>query len=69
MKKAAGDIIILHMYIKSQSYDVWFLRYGVRQTKCFVIMGHFMLFYPTNNLQNQNFEKMKKLHGNIIGLR
>ena len=25
-----------------------------------VIMGHFLPFYPTNNLKNQNFEKMKK---------
>ena len=25
-----------------------------------VIMGHFLPFYPTINLKNQNFEKMKK---------
>ena len=63
MKKIAGNIIILHMQVyqkslgchhfthvcqKSQSYDVWFLRYGLRQT-CFVILGHFLPFYPTNN--------------------
>ena len=28
--------------------------------RIFVILGHFLPFYPTNNLQNQNFEKMKK---------
>ena len=26
----------------------------------FVILGHFLPFYPTNNPKNQNFEKMKK---------
>ena len=26
-------------------------------------MGHILLFYPTKNLKNQNFEKVKKAHG------
>ena len=30
-----------HVYQKSQSYDVQFLRYGARQTELFVILGHF----------------------------
>ena len=38
------------------SYDVWILRYGARQT-CFLILDHFLPFYPTNNSENQNFEK------------
>ena len=38
MKKFARDIIILHMHQKSQSYDVWFLRYGVRQAEFFIIL-------------------------------
>ena len=29
-------------------------------TDFFVILGHFLPFYPTNNPKNQNFEKMKK---------
>ena len=33
-----------HVYQKSQSYDVWFLRYGVRQTKIFVIWAIFCPF-------------------------
>ena len=33
------------MHQNSQSYDVWFLRYWVRQTKLFVILGHFVHFY------------------------
>ena len=65
LKKIPEDVIILHMgtinhMIKWQSYDVWFLRYGVRQTDISFIFGHFLFFYPTNNPQNQNFEKMKK---------
>ena len=31
-----------HVHQKSQSYDVRFLRYGVRQTKYFVILDHFL---------------------------
>ena len=69
MKKFAGDIIIiLHMCTKNQSYDVRFLRYGVRQTKIFVILGHFLHFYPPNNTKNQNFENMKTPPGDIIPL-
>ena len=51
----------------SQSYDVRFLRYRVRQTKNFVILDHFLAFYlPPNDLEYQNFEKMKKIPGDII---
>ena len=28
-----------------------------------VIMGHFLPFYPPNNPENQNFEKMGKASG------
>ena len=55
-----------NVYHKWQSYDVWFLRYGVQQTEFFVILDHFLPFYPSNNPKNQNFEKMKKLPGDII---
>ena len=50
---------------KRQSYDIWFLRYGTWQTKVFVILDHFLSFYPPNNLKNQNFEKMKKTPSDI----
>ena len=33
-----------HMHQKSQSHDVRFLKYRVRQTKFFVILGHFLPF-------------------------
>ena len=65
-KTIAGDIIILHVYQKPQSYEVQFLRYRVRQF-FFVILGHFCPL-PTlpNNPENKNFEKMKKASRDII---
>ena len=62
-KQPPGDIIILHRCNITDNhimYDSW-------DTKCdrqnfFVILDHFLLFYPPNNLKNQNFEKMKKSH-------
>ena len=55
-----------HVYQKSQSYDVQFLRYTVRQTEFFVILDRFLPFYLPNNVKNQNFEKMKSTAGDII---
>ena len=49
-----------HVYHKWKSYDVWFLRYRAQQAQFFVILEHFLPFYPLNNPKNQNFEKMKK---------
>ena len=66
MKKTARDIIILHVYQKSYSYDVRFQRYGVIQTEFFVILSIFLPFYPPNDPENQNFEKMKKMPGYMI---
>ena len=54
-----------HLERSSWSYDVWFLRYKVRQTEAFVILGHFLPFDLTNNLKNQNFEKKKKKQKNM----
>ena len=54
------------VYQKSYSYDVRFQRYGVIQTEFFVILGNFLPFYPPNDPENQNFEKMKKMPGDII---
>ena len=50
-----------NVYHKLQSYDVWFLRYGLQQTGFFVILNHFLPFYPPNRLKNQNFKKLKTL--------
>ena len=47
LKKIAGDIIILHVYQKPQSYEVWFQRYGVRHR----IFCHFgPIFSLMNNV-------------------
>ena len=48
------------MYQKSQSYDVWFLRYGVRKTGFFVILGNFMPFYLPITIQKIKTIKKKK---------
>ena len=49
-----------------------FLRYRVRQTEIGNYVGHFLPFYhppPPKNPKNQNFEKTKKIAGEIIILR
>ena len=52
---------------------MWFLRHWARQTNFFLILDHFLTFYthtpppsPPKNPENQNFEKMKKIPGDII---
>ena len=45
---------------------VWFLRYEAWQTEFFVIFDRFLPFYPPSNPKNQNFEKRKKVPGDII---
>ena len=50
----------------NENYDIWFLRYGARQTEFFAILHYFLPFYYPNNPENQNFEKMKKTPGDII---
>ena len=63
------DIIILQMFTINGSHMIWFFRYGVQQTKFFVILDHFLPFYPPpppNKPENQNFEKLKKASGAII---
>ena len=55
-----------HVYHKSRSYDVWFLRYKVQRTKFFAILSHFLPFDPLNNPKSQNFEETKKKTGDIM---
>ena len=55
-----------HVYHNWQSCDEWFLRYGARRKKVFVIFDCFLRFYPPKKPENQNFEKMKKSPGDII---
>ena len=68
LKKWKKHLEILSFYtgVTWQSYDVWFLRYHMQQTEFFVILDHFLPFYPLNNPKNPNFEKMNKTPGDII---
>ena len=43
-----------------RSYDVCFLKYGVWETKFFVVLGHILTFYLTIDPKNQNLEKNAK---------
>ena len=49
------------VYHNWQLCDVWFSRYGARQTKCFIILEYFFAL-PPKNPENQNFEKNEILH-------
>ena len=42
------------------------MRHGVWQINFFVALDCFLPFYPPKNLKNQNFEKLKKIIGDII---
>ena len=69
LKKWKNHLEILSFYTcyhKLQSYDVWFLRYRSWRTEFFIILDHFLQFYPPNNPKNQNFENIKKTPGDII---
>ena len=50
---------------KWQSYDVWFLRYQAWQTEFFCHFGLLFALLPPNNPKSQNFEKLKKIPGDI----
>ena len=49
-----------HVYQKPQSCEVQFLRHRVRQKGFFVILGHLLPFFSTNNTENQNLKKKNK---------
>ena len=58
-----------HVYQKPQSYEVQFLRYGVRQNYLSFWAIFCPFIPPYNNPENQNFEKMKKkASGDVITL-
>ena len=54
-----------YLHHKWQLYDVWFLRYGVQQTECFVILDRFLPFYPLW-LQKTKIFKIWKKHRNTL---
>ena len=65
-KKTPRDIIILNMFTINDNHEVCFLRYWVRQTEFFVILGYFSPFHPLTTHKNRLLKKLKKKHGNII---
>ena len=50
LRKAPGDIIILHLGNTIDNYMMWLLRYGVQWTKLFVLLDQFSLSYPSKHL-------------------
>ena len=62
MKKLPGDIILLHIHVhhKWRSYDIWFWNARCNR-HIFCHFGSFFALLPPINLDNRNFEKMKKL--------
>ena len=68
MKKTPEDIIILHMCAINDNhmiYDSWDMKCD---REFFVILDHFLSFYPPNNPKNKNFEELKTTPGGIIFL-
>ena len=49
-----------NVYYKWQSYDKWFFRYGVQQTRFFVILDHFLHFYPLTTQKIKIFNNWRK---------
>ena len=69
MKKAPGHIIILQMCTISDNLMMccsWDMEYDWQIF--LVILDHFLPFTPSNNPENENFEKMKNIPGDIITL-
>ena len=67
-EKATGDALILHMCTKNHDrmmYASWDME---RARQFFVILGHFLLFYPTIDPKNENLEKMYKNPGLFFAL-
>ena len=70
-KKKLQEISSFYMCTKNQSYEVRFLRYRVSQTEFLSFWAIFALLLPLphpNNPKNPNFEKTKKMPGDIITL-
>ena len=66
-KKMLGDIIILYMCTINENhmmYGSWDMEHD--RPFFFLILDHFVPFYPPNKPENQNFEKREKTPGDII---
>ena len=68
-KNISGNIILLHMSTINEDdmiHGSWNITCN---TEFVVILGHFLLFDPPDYPENQIFEKMKKIPGDIIVLQ
>ena len=62
-KKTPGSIIIFkHEYHTWKSCDIWFLRYGSRQTEFFLILNHLLPFYTPSPFPTTQRIKILKKH-------
>ena len=66
MKKMLVDNIILHICTINANHMVYVSWDMEHDRQFFLILDHLFPFYPLNNPENQNFEKLKKMPGNII---
>ena len=57
VKNTRRYYLFTHVYHKSRSYDVWFLRYKVQRIEFFVILGQFS---PLVLLTTQKIKTLKK---------
>ena len=67
LKKTSRDIIILHKYNKNHDHMLY-CSWDMVHDRCyyFFILGHFLLFYPSNRPKNLNLKNVKKTPGDII---
>ena len=65
MKKAYGDVIILHICTENHDH-MMHSSWNLRHDRGFCHFGPFFALLPPKNLGNQNFEKIKKMTGHII---
>ena len=69
MKKKHQEISFYTCATINDNHNVWFLTYGLWQTKFFSTLDHFLPFYLPNDPKNQNVLKKKKAPGDIIILQ
>ena len=67
MKKASGDVIILHMCTKNHNH-IWCMLYEIWSAIDIVIFCNFGSFFALLpfNPKNQSLKKNKKMPGNVI---
>ena len=69
MKKTPADIIILHMCTINDNHMMYDSKLSSATDRIFCHFEPFFAFLPPNNPKNQNFEKMKKMPGDIMTLQ